>query len=66
MATVKMTLSSKAQSEGKREVYLRISFSRSKVFRVKSKVFVLSQYWDNTKGKLKIPRVRTQFSVEIR
>ena len=65
MATVKMTLSSKAQSEGKREVYLRISFSRSKVFRVKSKVFVLSQYWDNTKGKLKIPRVRTQFSVEI-
>ena len=65
MATVKMTLSSKAQSEGKREVYLRISFSRSKVFRVKSKVFVLSHYWDNTKGKLKIPRVRTQFSVEI-
>ena len=66
MATVKLTLSSKVtQGDGKSEVLLRISFSRTKVFRVKSKVYVLSQYWDNAKGKLKIPRVRTQYSVEV-
>ena len=54
MATVKLTLSSKVtQGDGKSEVLLRISFSRTKVFRVKSKVYVLSQYWDNAKGKLK-------------
>lgn len=61
-----MTLSSKVtQGDGKSEVLLRCSFSRSKVFRVKSKVYVLSQYWDDKKGKLKIPRVRTKYSVEI-
>ena len=52
MATIRLYLSSKQQkSNGKCEIYLRMSAARNKVFRAKSNLYVLPKYWDEKKSK---------------
>ena len=52
MATIRLYLSSKQQkSNGKCEIYLRMSAARNKVFRAKSNLYVLPKYWDEKKDK---------------
>ena len=52
MATIRLYLSSKQQkSNGKCEIYLRMSAARNKVFRAKSNLYVLPKYWDEKKER---------------
>ena len=61
MATIRLYLSSKQQkSNGKCEIYLRMSAARNKVFRAKSNLYVLPKYWDEKKEKIMIPRIHVK------
>lgn len=66
MATVNYSLSKKVREGlGDCEVLIRFSGSRNQVFRAKSEIFVMPQDWDSVKGKVKIPRLRSQRTKEL-
>ena len=58
MANLELSLSAKAREDGKHQVLVRVSSSRSVRFRIKSGVFVSPQYWNDTVHTVKVPVFR--------
>lgn len=59
MATIYLTQSSKTDTNNEREILIR--FSHGKINqRAKTNIFLSSKYWNTTKEKINIPKVRLQ------
>ncbi len=58
MANLELSLSAKAREDGKHQVLVRVSSSRSVRFRIKSGVFVSLQFWSDSLHTVKVPVFR--------
>lgn len=58
MSSIEKSLSSKARQDGKREVLIRVSAGRGVRFRLRSNVFVSSEFWNDAAQSVNIPPKR--------
>ena len=65
MSTIRRSLSTRVDGDGKSEVYLRFSGGRGKVFRVKSGIRVPASRWNARTGDVVLPRIATPEQEEL-
>lgn len=66
MATIKLSLSTKkCESAEKKQIMMRFSYSREKVFRVKTRLFVLEKFWSEKKECIITSRMHTKEQVAL-
>lgn len=62
---IQLSLSRKKDSGGKSELFMRVSLSRNKVFRIKTAFFIESSVWNVKTQKVIIPRLHTQEKIAL-
>lgn len=65
MPTIKKSLSSKVDGDGKSEILLRFSGGRDAVFRVKSGIRIPPARWNAAEGRITLPRLETPEQREL-
>lgn len=56
MSTIKKEISSTTRGDGKSQIYLRVTITRTNRPRIKSGLFVSPEYFDKSKGVIVVPR----------
>ena len=65
MATIRKSLSTKADLTGNSQILFRVNISRAARFRIKSGVFVPRARWDNGTDEIKLPRADSSERVDL-
>ena len=62
---IRFNLSSKQDSTGNAELYMRIVIDRGHVYRVKSGIYIPARSWNEKTEKIIVPRLRTELQTSL-